>query len=656
MGAGSDSSSLWGRVGTVVVYKFECSGCTMDYAQKQEEKAKYPCELLRGGRRLECPLTVMADSYKAGHFKMYPAAKVMSAYGEFRKPFEFKRVVGVENDAVALVNGKKVVKLKTEDLIKDNRIVFYGLRYFIEQFLSKRITEEDIKRAEKFYSEHNVGGTPYSFPRKIFDRIEELGYYPVKIEALREGSVIYPHTPVFIITAEDEFSHFCTFLETMLTMVWYPSCVATLSRHTKTLIERAFKRSVDPASDQYGLLDSRLHDFGFRGCTCIEQSVVGGSAHLLNFTGSDTMSAAYHVQFHMNKGNSIAQSIPATEHSVMTSWSSELEAIKNYIKQFPGSVIACVMDSYDYDNALNVILKEIKPDIENSKCTFIIRPDSGDPVDQVMKALKAADTHGFTFITQTVGGKNFKLFKNVGVIQGDGIDYEVVSSILDAVLDAGFSAANVAFGMGGGLLQKVNRDTMSFATKLSYIQYADGKERLVMKAPNTDSEKWSLPGKLMVLRNSVILDHPKVYPEDAGKVREKAGDENVMVTVYNHGKINQEYMDETFDVIRRRVELQWKQIPARVLGGVDSAISSWMAYERIIVAGGIHKWDKDKIKRELASEFSKYSASDVEKEIASRKFSSFLHSELQIENDCGGGRNDSLYRLDRILDDAMHGL
>jgi len=630
----------------------------MDYAKTKEEKAKYPYEMLKGGRTLECPLTVMADSYKAGHFKMYPPAKAMSAYGEFRKPFEFKQVVGLEpaesDGPISMVNGKNKVKQKEIDLIHDSRIIFYGLRYYIEQFLSKRITEDDIKRAEKFYAEHNTGGTPYSFPRKIFNRIEELGYYPVKIEALPEGSVIYPHTPVFIITAEGEYSHFCTFLETMLTMVWYPSCVATLSRHTKTLIKDAFDTSVLKNSPQYGLLESRLHDFGFRGCTCIEQSVLGGSAHLLSFTGSDTMSAAYHVQFHMNNGKPVAQSLPATEHSVMTSWKTELSAIENYIDQFPNSAIACVMDSYDYKNALDTILPAVKTKIEASNCTFIIRPDSGDPVQQVVDALLAAETHGFKFIKQKVEDKEYKIFEKIGVVQGDGIDYEVIKNILHDVLDAGFSAANVAFGMGGGLLQKVNRDTMSFATKLSYIKYADGEERSIMKAPKTDPEKWSLPGKMMVLRDGTKC--PQVYPEKPGRVMEKTGLKNVMVTVYDHGKINNGYMSETFDVIRERIETQWKEILPWSTKPADSAISSWMAYEKIFVASSIFGWKKEEVEIKLKKEFENYDDAKNQ-DLVKQRLASIYPLESGFQNgDVLNGKNISLYRLDQMLDDAVSAL
>jgi nicotinamide phosphoribosyltransferase len=634
----------------------------MDYMPRREPKQKYPGELLPGTRTLECPLTAMADSYKAGHHLMYPDAVEMSAYGEFRKPFQvFKDKIDpglverlkeqLKKDAAnGMKTSRNISSLQTDsvkeieqtvnsaidktmnefsrstDLINDSRIVFYGLRYYIQQFLTRGITEEDIRRSEKFYSEHNMGGTPVSFPKKLFSRIEELGYFPVKIQALPEGTVIYPHTPVFIITASNEFSTLCTFLETMLTMVWYPSCVATLSRHTKTKIQSYYKEFANE-KDMW-LLNGALHDFGFRGCTSIEQSVLGGSAHLLNFTGSDTMSAAYHVQFHMNNGNAVAHAPAATEHSVMTSWPEELDAMKNLIEKFPGQVKSCVMDSYNYYNALEKLLPQLMESINaDTKGSFVIRPDSGDPVTQVTFALNTArglavnktnsngqqQTIKFEFENRNEKDKKYLKFKNLYVIQGDGIGYQEVDDILRAVVDAGFSPANVAFGMGGGLLQKVNRDTMSFATKLSYIKYKDGKEKEIMKVPEDQPSKWSLPGKMFVCRKENEIPH--VYPREFIPVD---GLVDAMITVYDHGKVDVEYMSETFDTIKARVEEQWNRSSNKKHEN-QTGISYEMAYKQVMTAAGIHKWNNVKVINQLTAGLKKYNLSNDEKNSINEK-------------------------------------
>jgi nicotinic acid phosphoribosyltransferase len=588
-------------------------------SSEEEHKKKQPGppvtfmdEMTTGKRSLECPLLVMADSYKAAHFKMYPKAQVMVAYGEFRKAM---------------------------DGMDDDRIVVYGIRHYIEQLINRLIDGTDIDAAIAFYKTHNgPSNTEYPYPDEIFKYIRTNKHFPVTIEALPEGSVVYPHTPVYIITAEAPNAHFCTFLETILTMIWYPCSVATLSRHTRQLIEDAFEKSVDESGMK--LLPSRLHDFGFRGCTCIEQSVIGGTAHLLSFTGSDTMSACYHAQYHLNGGTAVGSSIPATEHSVMTSWKTELEAINQLIDAFPGtaenySLIACVMDSYDYDNALNNLLPSVIKKVIDNHCILILRPDSGDPVKQVIKALKAAERALLTMPDNhkyiTTNTKKFKVLSNVGVIQGDGINYDVIKQILEATLEAGYSAQNVAFGMGGGLLQKVNRDTMSFATKLSYIRYENGEEKDVMKRPATDREKWSIPGKVKVLRQIIetsdvdISESPTPHPATESKpieegptekesdgsdmlgphmvYTEKAGIRLInagthtdsMQLIYKNGPVVG-HTFESFQKVRDRLDQQWKNSRPHM-----SALDATIIFKQDTVAKRIKA---DNGKPQLASQFT----------------------------------------------------
>lgn len=331
-------------------------------------------------------------------------------------------------------------------------------------------------------------------------------------------------------------------------MVWYPSTVATISRRSKSIIRKAFEKSVD--EDCYWLLESRLHDFGFRGCTSVEQTIIGGSAHLLNFGGTDTMSAAYYVQYHLNDGKPIGSSIPATEHSVMTSWPTEKGAITNLIENYGDGLYACVMDSYDYKQALERLLPVVADEKVKKGGTIVLRPDSGDPVETVLMALE----NGEKVFGCTKNKKGFKVLNGCAVIQGDAVTENSLRAILDSSLARGYSAQNIAFGMGAGLLQKMNRDSMSFATKLSSIVYADGTKRDIMKMPKMDSQKRSLPGELSVLRDSKT-GVPKVYPK-------KEGDENdpnnMLKVVYNYGK---KLEWEKFDTVRSRVETEWRKLP-----------------------------------------------------------------------------------------------
>lgn len=464
------------------------------------------------------------DTYKLSHPEQYPTSIInMTAKGGFRKSFK-----GIDGD---------------------NRFITYGGHDF-EKFLRIKWTKEDVDFADHFFSTYNIGHTQHPFPKQLFmDFIEETGgYFPVKIQALPDGSVALVGTPIYQITASGKYASIVTFLETRMVQLWYPSTVATLSRMTKDIIFGYFEKTVD--DEFYFLIDSRLHDFGMRGCTCMEQAKIGGIAHLLNFTGSDNGIAAATIQYQLNNGIPYATSIPASEHSVMMS-DGELTMVKRLIENTPeNGFISIVADTYDYDWFLNFILPAIGDMVKAKNITLIIRPDSGDPVEAVIAALNAADS---VFGSNT-NNKGFKVLKNSGVIQGDGININTIGPILEAVMNAGFSAQNVVFGMGGGLLQGVNRDTMSFATKLSEVIYEDDTKREVMKAPITDSGKTSLPGKIDVGKDSNGV--PRVYPANDLPI----GFVSDYVTIWDSGPVIKESEWPLFKDLVKKVEAEWTSL------------------------------------------------------------------------------------------------
>lgn len=469
------------------------------------------------------PISILTDSYKPTHFLQYPPSTKMVAYGELRQ--------GFDNDPA------------------DTRQVFFGLRYILENYVYRRWTLQDVELADAFFAGHRAPDfSAFPYPRELFLKFiaENDGYMPIKVQALPEGTCIHAHVPIFQITAEGPYAPLCTYLETLLTQVWYPTTVATLSRRCKDLIAAAFERSVDGGAAS-PLLDSRLHDFGFRGCTCVEQSMLGGVAHLLNFVGSDTLSAAYYAQFALNGGKPVAQSIPATEHSVMTSWPSEREALSNMIARFGDGVFATVMDSYDYHRALTEVVPSVAAEKVAAGGFWVLRPDSGDPTEAVLAALRAAERA----FGADVNSKGFKVPRGISVIQGDGIGYSNIARILEAAIAEGYSAESVGFGMGGGLLQRVNRDTLSLATKLCHIVYADGSAVDTMKAPKTGPEKGSLPGVLAVKRVDGV---PTAFPAD-----EVAPEEDLLQVVYDGRPLQVQW--ETFDELRARVEREWNALP-----------------------------------------------------------------------------------------------
>ncbi|KAJ2369876.1 hypothetical protein H4S01_000730 [Coemansia sp. RSA 2610] len=470
------------------------------------------------------PMPLLTDSYKASHAALFPAAQEATAYAEFRQ--------GYDGDT------------------EDQRIVFYGLRYVMETYVARQWTQADVDEAAAFFSTHNAGHTAYPFPEQLFRKFvrENGGYFPVRIAAVAEGSVVYPHTPVIQITARGEYAGLVTYLETVLLMTWYPSTVATLARRAWTRIARAYAASVDEGAQ--GTLATRLHDFGFRACTCVEQAMVGGAAHLLTFAGSDTLGAAHFAQ-RLNGGRAVATSIPATEHSVVTAYASERRAVLRVIDAYGAGAYACVMDSYDYAQALARVLPAVAARKLERGGVLVIRPDSGDQTEAVLQGLRAADR----VFGSTVNAKGFKVLRGAGVIQGDGVTPATLDAMLDAVMAAGFSAECVAFGMGGGLLQKLNRDTLAMAVKLSAITYADGSARDVMKFPKHGSAKTSLPGRFAVHADAAQAGAPVAFR--AGHAPPGAAD--LLQTVYDCGPTG--FVWDAFDQVAARLADQWPRFP-----------------------------------------------------------------------------------------------
>lgn len=198
-------------------------------------------------------------------------------------------------------------------------------------------------------------------------------------------------------------------------------------------------------------------------------------------------------------GSMPAHSIPAAEHSTITSWGrdGEVEAYRNILKQYgkPGAVIAVVSDSYDIFNACdNLWGGELRQEVIASGSTLVIRPDSGDPVEVVTRVAQILDKR----FGSTINKMGYRVLNNVRIIQGDGLDdHRAIEKILRALSDLDFSAENIAFGMGGGLLQKINRDTFGFAMKCSAVN-VDGVWRDVFKDPVAGG-KTSKKGRLTLI-------------------------------------------------------------------------------------------------------------------------------------------------------------
>lgn len=453
-------------------------------------------------------LVLNTDSYKASHWLQYPP--------KTEKVFSYIESRGGKYPAT----------------------VFFGLQIFLKEVLSKPVTMQDIDGAELFWKAH---GEPFN--RAGWELLIKRynGYLPLHIRAVPEGTVVPTHNVLVTVENTDpDFFWLVSYMETaMLRAVWYGTTVATNSYTSKQVIKRYLEQTGDVAG-----LSFKLHDFGARGVSSFESAGIGGAAHLVNFMGTDTVTGALYAMKYYNTPEMVAFSIPAAEHSTMTSWGGrdgEVEAMRNMLNQFakPGALVAVVSDSYDIFNAVeNLWGKELKQQVIDSGAVVVVRPDSGDPASVVLRVTTLLDK-AFGSVVNT---KGYKVLNNVRVIQGDGIVTETIEEILAVLKDAGYSADNIAFGQGGGLLQQVNRDTCKFAFKASAARI-DGKWIDVFKEPITDSGKTSKKGQITLYRNTEsgeyvtarTVDHPHPYMED------------VLETVFLNGEIVKEY---TFAKVR----------------------------------------------------------------------------------------------------------
>lgn len=413
------------------------------------------------------------DSYKASHFLQYPPnTSHVSSYVEARK-----------NNFGFDIEG----------------VVHFGLQKFLLELESNPITFKDVLQAEEIFLAH---GEPFYKEGWMSIVNEYNGQLPLYIESVEEGKVYPIGTPlVQVVNTVSGMGWLTSYIETaLLRAVWYPSTVATLSREIKRSLKKYFIKS----SDDLSSLNFKLHDFGARGVSSRESAGIGGLAHLVNFMGTDTVTSLIYARKYYFHNGVAGFSIPAAEHSTITSWgeSYEAKAYENMLDQFtipennPSKLIAVVSDSYDLYNAVSNIWgrKDIVERIKNSGYTVVIRPDSGVPEQVVPKVLELLEEK----FGSTLNSKGYKILPPyIRVIQGDGINYHSIDIIAQEVLKKGFSIENVAFGMGGALLQQVNRDTLAYAMKCNAVKFNNHPGWIsVQKKPKTDPGKASKAGRI----------------------------------------------------------------------------------------------------------------------------------------------------------------
>lgn len=444
-------------------------------------------------------ILLLTDSYKISHFSQYPPeTETVFSYFESRGGYA-------------------------------DELVFFGLRYILKKYLADFVvTREKIEEAAEILGEHL---NPGAFNRDGWEYIldKHHGILPVTIKAVPEGTVIAPRQVLMTVENNDPKCFWLTnYLETLLVQVWYPITVATYSREVKKVITKYLLKT------GYDAADFKFHDFGFRGASSVETAAIGGAAHLVNFLGTDTLAALPLLKKYY--GKAIGHSIPAAEHSTITSWGrlNEKEAFKNMLIQYPKGPVAVVSDSYDIYQACRTWGDELYSLVMNREGTLVIRPDSGDPHEVIPKMLEILGSE----FGDEINRKGYRLLPpQVRIIQGDGVSLQTIETILETITQLGWSADNLVFGCGGALLQKCNRDTHKFAFKACAVKIK-GVWRDVYKDPITDPGKTSKKGRL----DLIYKDGYKTVPLDPNN-------KSVLETVFENGQVFENY---SLDDIRER--------------------------------------------------------------------------------------------------------
>jgi nicotinamide phosphoribosyltransferase len=481
------------------------------------------------------------DSYKVTHAPQYPPkTRGVSAYLEARGLSKEARLMGFANTIVA----------------------FGALRPLLHDIFGTPVTHEHIEEAREFFAAHFGNDKLFNITgwRRIVN--QHGGWLPLHVRAVPEGL----HVPLSNIlmrvdTTDEELPWLANYVETRLSHAWYPYTVATLSWNCKQTILKYLKATGSPET-----IDFKLHDFGFRGVNSDEGAIIGGAAHLVNFQGSDTLPAIKMLR-HFYGCHMAGFSIPAAEHSTITSWGEafEVDAYRNMLQQYPEGLVAVVSDSYDIYQACDTLWGTIlRDEVMKRQGTLVIRPDSGDPVEVVLRVVSIL----YEKFGGTVNNKGFKVLDpHVRVIQGDGVDPMSIGDVLRNLAQHGFSADNVGFGMGGALVQKVNRDTFKFAFKASAINI-DGAWHDVWKHPIDAGDKVSKRGRLTLYlderRSSPTYNTFVTASSELDNAKKPGTD--MMQTMYFCGAVGSRHASflggiDTFEDIRARANAEPRPSP-----------------------------------------------------------------------------------------------
>lgn len=435
-----------------------------------------------------------------------------------------------------------------------DKVVMFGLQPFIKKYLidyfnenffnrNKHVMISEYKRIISKTMGDSVADT------KHIEELHDLGYLPIEIKAIAEGTRVPIKVPMIEITnTHKDFAWLVNYLETFMSChIWQPMTSATIAYRYREIINKYYVETVDNESKS-----KAVGDFSMRGMSSLESAESSSAGFLTSFVGTATIPSIMFLEKYYNANideEIVGVGTPSTEHSVMCSYGrDELSAYKRLITEvFPNGVLSIVSDTYDYWNLITEILPKLKDEIMNRDGRIIIRGDSGDPV-RIICGDKDAEVGTPEYkgtvelLYEIFGGyinsKGYKVLdSHIGTIYGDSITTERCEEICKQLKEKGFAANNCKLGCGSYSLQYNTRDTFGFALKATHA-IIDGKEMFIYKEPKTDKDNFKKSQRGMCV----------VYKED-GEIKYTDGNyiqdvenrrDNLLKTVFKNGKLIKE--------------------------------------------------------------------------------------------------------------------
>jgi nicotinamide phosphoribosyltransferase len=416
----------------------------------------------------------------------------------------------------------------------DGTVVF-GIQYFIKKVLMTEFQHDFFDRDKEVVAEYkrrlDTSLGKDAVPIEHIEALWKLGYMPIEIKALEEGTVCPIRVPCLTIkNTIPEFFWLTNFLETVLSnTIWGMITSATIAHEYRKI----FAYYAEKTSSIPDFVDFQGHDFSMRGMWGIEAACMSGAAHLLSFKGTDTIPAIDFLEKYYNANSEkelIGCSVPATEHSVMCLGGdeTEIETYKRLLSIYPKGILSVVSDTWDYWQVLTQFLPEIKPIIMARNGKLVIRPDSGDPVKIICGDPNSSINHIckgsveilWDLFGGTINAKGYKeLDSHIGLIYGDSITLDRATAICEGLEAKGFATTNVVYGIGSYTYQYVTRDTFGFAMKSTY-GVVNGEPKNIYKNPKTDNGlKNSAKGLLKVDENLNLIQEVSVEEEKFGLLK-----------------------------------------------------------------------------------------------------------------------------------------